>query len=39
MLQALMSCDVQGIVYSTPWNALIFLTLYMQRLGATDTEA
>ena len=34
-----MGCDVQGILGSTPWNALVFLTLYMQLLGMTDTAA
>ena len=35
MLQALTSCDVQGVLGSMPRNALIFLTLYMQLLGMT----
>ena len=30
---------MQGILGSTPWNALVFLTLYMQLLGMTDTSA
>ena len=30
---------MQGILGSTPWNALVFLTLYMQLLGMTDTAA
>lgn len=30
---------VQGILGSTPWNALVFLTLYMQLLGMSDTAA
>ena len=30
---------MQGILGSTPWNALVFLTLYMQLLGMSDTAA
>lgn len=30
---------VQGIVGSTPWNALVFLTLYMQTIGMSDGAA
>ncbi|KAG2486460.1 hypothetical protein HYH03_014907 [Edaphochlamys debaryana] len=29
----------QGIVGSTPWNALVFLTLYLQLLGFSDAAA
>lgn len=29
----------QGIVGSTPWNALVFTTLYMQLMGMTDFQA
>ncbi|KXZ54483.1 hypothetical protein GPECTOR_4g548 [Gonium pectorale] len=30
---------LQGIVGSTPWNALVFLTLYLQLLGFSDGAA
>ena len=30
---------LQGIVGSTPWNALVFLTLYFQLLGFSDAAA
>lgn len=30
---------VQGIVGSTPWNALVFNTLYLQLLGMSDFQA
>ena len=33
------TCLVQGIVGSTPWNALVFLTLYMQTIGMSDRSA
>lgn len=29
----------QGIVGSTPWNALVFNTLYLQLLGMSDFQA
>lgn len=29
----------QGIVGSTPWNALVFNTMYLQLLGMTDFQA
>lgn len=29
----------QGVVGSTPWNSLVFLTLYFQLLGMTDLAA
>ena len=32
-------CVVQGIVGSTPWNALVFLTFYFQLLGMSDFQA
>lgn len=27
---------MQGIVGSTPWNAMVFFTLYLQLLGMSD---
>ena len=30
---------MQGVVGSTPWNALVFLTLYLQLLGMSDFTA
>ncbi|CAG9466628.1 unnamed protein product [Pedinophyceae sp. YPF-701] len=30
---------LQGIMGSTPWNALIFFTLWLQMLGFTDLQA
>ncbi|GIM07207.1 hypothetical protein Vretimale_11285, partial [Volvox reticuliferus] len=30
---------LQGIVGSTPWNALVFLTLYLQLIGFSDATA
>lgn len=30
---------LQGIVGSTPWNGMVFLTLYLQLLGMTDFQA
>lgn len=30
---------VQGIMGTIPWNALVFLTLYMQLKGMSDAEA
>ncbi len=30
---------MQGIVGSTPWNALVFNTLYLQLLGMSDFQA
>ena len=30
---------VQGIVGSTPWNAMVFFTLWLQLLGFTDYSA
>ena len=30
---------VQGIVGTMPWNAIAFLTLWLQLLGFTDWEA
>ena len=35
-------CDAfapQGIVGSTPWNAMVFFTLYLQLLGMSDFAA
>lgn len=29
----------QGILGSTPWNALVFLTLYAQTIGMSDANA
>ncbi len=29
----------QGIVGSTPWNAMVFFTLWLQLLGFTDYSA
>ena len=29
----------QGIVGSTPWNAMVFFTLYLQLLGMSDLAA
>ncbi len=29
----------QGIVGSTPWNAMVFFTLYLQLLGMSDFAA
>lgn len=29
----------QGIMGSTPWNALVFLTLYLQLIGFSDVDA
>ena len=34
-----MICNVQGIVGSTPWNAMVFFTLWLQLLGFTDYSA
>ena len=33
------ACMVQGIVGSTPWNAMVFFTLWLQLLGFTDYSA
>ena len=30
---------MQGILGSTPWNALVFLTLYLQLIGMSDSAA
>lgn len=30
---------VQGIVGSTPWNAMVFFTLWLQLLGFSDYSA
>lgn len=30
---------LQGIVGSTPWNAMVFFTLYLQLLGMSDFDA
>ena len=30
---------VQGILGSTPWNALVFLTVYLQLIGFSDMDA
>ncbi len=30
---------MQGIVGSTPWNALVFLTFYFQLIGMSDFQA
>ena len=30
---------LQGIVGSTPWNAMVFFTLWLQLLGFTDYSA
>lgn len=30
---------IQGILGSTPWNALVFLTLYLQLVGFSDFNA
>ena len=30
---------MQGIVGATPWNALVFLTLYAQTIGMSDAHA
>lgn len=30
---------MQGVVGTTPWNALVFLTFYLQLLGMTDLAA
>ena len=30
---------VQGIMGTIPWNALVFLTLYMQLMGMSDFDA
>ena len=32
-------CDLQGIMGTIPWNALVFLTLYMQLMGMSDFDA
>ena len=31
--------SLQGIVGSTPWNALVFNTLYLQLLGFSDFQS
>ena len=38
-MQLTEACMVQGIVGSTPWNAMIFFTLWLQLLGFTDYSA
>jgi len=30
---------MQGIMGTIPWNALVFLTLYMQLMGMSDLDA
>lgn len=33
------ACGVQGIVGTMPWNAIAFLTLWLQLLGFSDWQA
>lgn len=35
---SLLRC-LQGVVGSTPWNAMVFFTLWLQLLGFTDYSA
>lgn len=39
MLSRFVHLHLQGILGSTPWNALVFFTLYLQLLGMSDAAS
>lgn len=39
MLTSTIGFVTQGIMGTIPWNALVFLTLYMQLMGMSDFDA
>ena len=35
----MLACWMQGIVGTTPWNAMVFFTMWLQLMGFSDLTA